>query len=375
MKDQANRDYSNRVADAIYLYAEQDAQLIISNPAGSRKSRDDIELKLRYYRDVLKKFRKKPSPEEKKSLRFIRHEIGNMKARLKPNLLNRILRSKPGNAIRNFLRGNRKLVKSYNDAIKNVHRELIQEHNFDSLSTAMKKNGFNFQMEGTLKKMIAQDLPQFHVRYYDIHHPKTDFVLHFKKIPETDLYYFEKFDAVSRPTLDAILSNDPSCKRHTFSLSDNMRFTAGEAANLVNGKCVCKKVGNKENWVHLNSNSLSHQMNITTIAFNLEKALEKLPIKQKENSAQYQMLLQTLKAGNSKEATLMINDTPVKYRLEAAPLRKTVDVLDKNDQLIDVIRLLNGQKSDLTAQLVNKIKQQEDEVIDLGQAVKRGVRI
>lgn len=375
MKDYTNNGYSNRVADAIYLYAEQDAQLMISNPMGGRSSLHDIELKLEYYSDIYNKYRRRPNADEKLSLRYVRHEIAMMKARLNPTILNQILYSNVADSIGSFINGNRQFYKNHNSTIKDIQRDLIQEHNLQALSTSMKKAGFSFQIEGKLKKMIEQDLPQFHIRDYDIHYPKADFVLHFKKFPGTDVYYFEKFDAVSRPSLDSVLSNDPSCRRHTFSLHDKMRFTANEAANLVNGKSVCKNIDGKETWLLLNATSNYRQQPFETISFNLEKAMERLPIKQKENPSQYQSLLQTLKAGNSKEVIFTINGNSVKYIIDAAPSRKMIDVLDKNDRLVDISRLLNGQKSGLTNQVIETIKQLENAVIDLGEAPKSKVSI
>lgn len=371
LQDHINDDYTNRVADAIYLYTEQETQLRISNPLESRYDSRSLSLKLQYYNSIHNTFRKHANPYEKLSLRFMRHEIAKMKARLNPTTLNKILYSPIANRIRNFINGNNLAYARHNNTITSIERELIHAHNLQTLTASMKKGGFNFEIEGTLKKMIDQDLPEFHIRYADIHYKKADFVLHFKKIPRTDLYYFEKFDAVSRPTLDALLNNDASCTRHTFYLQDKMRFSAGEATALVNGKCVCKDTDGKETWLMLDAISPNKQSPFNKVSFDLEKALADLPIKQRENPAQYQAILQALKGGNQKEVTLIINGQALKYGIEAAPTRKTIDIMNKDNQLLDKSKILSGTTSGTTRQLMENIRLQDDVVIDLDQTPKR----
>lgn len=375
MKNPTNNGYSNRVVDAICFYAEQEAQFMINNPLESRYNLQEVTYKLQYYGSIYNKIQKTANADEKLSLRYLRHEIAKMNARLNPTFLNRMLYSTIANAIRNFVNGNNLLYARLDNNIKDIQRNLIQEHNLNALSAAMKKAGFKSEIEGALRKMIDHDLPQFHIRYSDVHYPKTDFVLHFQKAPNTDLYYFDKFEAISRPSLDALLNDDPSCRRHTFSLLDKMDFTGGEAANLVNGKCVCKNINGKETWLFLDATTPNRQHAIKPISFNLEKTMERLPIKEKENPSQYQALLQALKAGNSKEVTFIINGSSVKYTIDVAPSRKMIDVLDKNGRLVDLDRLKKSPGTEQAHQLIQKIKQLENEVIDLGEAPKSKLRV
>jgi hypothetical protein len=96
-------------------------------------------------------------------------------------------------------------------------------------------------MDGALKRMMDQGLPQFHLPYTDLQNKDSYFVLHFNKFPGTDQYYFEKFEAVTRPSLDSLLNQDKNCQRYTFSqVGGGMRFSAQEADRIVNGKCVFK---------------------------------------------------------------------------------------------------------------------------------------
>jgi hypothetical protein len=357
-----NNGRPNRVFDALRLYAEQEAQFKIFHPVGGHDLHATA-LKLLHYTHLKNTYRKKPNKDEKQSLRFVRSEIATLKARLNPTLLNRIFYSRAGTNIRNYIMRRRELFASHSKPLTTIQKTLIQENNLQSLNENLKKAGFNFQMDGTLKKMMDQGFPQFHLPYADIQNKNSYFVLHFNKLPGTDQYYFEKFEAVARPTLDSLLNRDSTCQRHTFSqVGRGERFTASEADRFVNGKFVCKTIQGKDTWLSL----IPANEQLQSVSFNIEKALAKLPLAIKKDTAQYDALLQSLKNGKSKEVALLINDIPVKYTLEAAPDRKTIDVLDRNGQLVDASKLFSGQSTQLAQQIIEKQHQME-EIIDMGQ--------
>jgi len=230
----------------------------------------------------------------------------------------------------------------------------------------LKKAGFPVEMEAQLRKMVNQDYPQFHFRYNDMNNPDAHYVLHIKKVPETGLYHFDRFEAIKLVSLDAVINKDMTCPRHTFSLYDGMPMNATEAAKLINGKSICKSIDGKETWLTLDLTGHS-QRSYQSMSFNLEKALSNLPIMERQKPLEYQKVIEALKAGRKKEVTLVINDTPVKYLIEAAPQRKTVDVLDQDGHLVDTSRLLKGQARELTKQVASKISQQKDEPIEMGE--------
>jgi hypothetical protein len=357
-----NNGQSNRVFDALRLYAEQEAQFKIFHPVGGHDLHATA-LKLVHYTHIKNTYRKRPNNDEKQSLRFVRSEIANLKARLNPTLLNRILYSNIGNIVRNYIKRRHKLVTAHRKPLNTIQKTLIQENNLQSLNESLKKAGFNYQMDGTLKKMMDQGFPQFHLPYADTQNKNSYFVLHFNKLPGTDQYYFEKFEAVARPTLDSLLNRDTTCQRHTFSqIGNEERFTASEADRLVNGKHIYKNRQGKDSWLSLNP--ISKQLN--SISFNIEKALAKLPITIKKDTAQYDSLLQSLKNGKSKEVSLLINGQSIKYTLEAAPDRKAIDVLDRNGVLVDSNKLFSGQSHQVAQQIIEK-QMQSEQIIDMGQ--------
>ena len=101
--------------------------------------------------------------------------------------------------------------------------------------------------------MVGQNVQNFHVRYIDLPNRTADFVLHFKKLPATDIYFLEKFDARSAIPLTPKFKKTESCIEHSFHTNEHPTFSAKEAASLVNGKAVCKEIDGKETWMSLNN--------------------------------------------------------------------------------------------------------------------------
>ena len=360
---------SDRVADSIFEYAAQDAKLKLYSPL--QTSREDIVLKLSHYSNIYSAFRKTASGQEKDSLKYLRFEMARLNAKLNPNFFNRFFYSEIADSIRELFRGKSDPVAYFQKEIQQIEKDILQEHNVQSLSASMKKMGFQVEMEAQLRKMINHDFPQFHFRYNDATNPDAHYVLHFEKIPDTGLYYFESFEAIKLVSLDAVLNKDMSCPRHKFHLQDGVQMNASESAKLVNGKSICKSIDGKETWLVLDSLGSRFQRPYQSVSFNLEKALSNLPIKEKQNPSEYQKVIEALKAGRKKEVTLVINNAPVKYYIEASPPSNTVYVLDKAGHLVDTNRLLKGQAPELTKQVVAKISQEKEEAIDIGEMKMR----
>lgn len=372
-----NTGYSNRVLDALRVYAEQDAQLKIANPRAHSSDRAALQLKYLHYRNIYKAFKKGANREEKKTLRYVRHERKKLRAKLRPNLFRRVRYSRIVDVTTGFLIGRYGMYKWHNQTLQNDQKDLLRSHNLSNLQDNIKKAGFNNSMEGPLQKMIDLNLPEFHLRYNDpLHCKNTDYVLHFKKIPQSDIYYFEKFDATARPTLQSVLKNDSSSVRQSFSLLDNMNVTAREAANLVNGRAINKEINGKESWLYLDVTRRNDLQNhpYMEYAFDLEKALSKLPIKQMETPGQRSTLLQELKAGNSREVTITRNGQPIKYTIEAAPSIKSLNIFDSQNRLQDTGAIIGDSRNKAKEKLTKMLVEQDNGIIDM-QKVKKGLSI
>ncbi|TXJ29012.1 MAG: hypothetical protein E6Q24_04870 [Chitinophagaceae bacterium] len=357
---------SNRVAGAIYFYAEQEAQQLASNMGLTRFDPRNIALKLDYYRQVRQKYRKtRPlTRDEKKSLRYTRKEIRHLKTQLRPTTWKRFWHHRITSTVRHYLAGNLRLYKEHDEKIEQIQKDYFQEHNLRELTESMKKKGFKFEVEGPLKKLIDQDLPRFHLRYADVQHRNADFILHFNKVPRSSIYYFEKFEASARPNLDTVLKNQSSRTWTKFSTNGDINFSAREAHSLVTGKSICKNINGRETWLTLDNTGFSQHDSFKQVNFDLQKVMRKLPIKGLDNPKQYQAIEKALKLGLNTEVTLLLNKEEIKCNLLAAPNRKTIDVLDSNNQLIDLGTLPGGHLNEITRAIVQKINRADD-VIEL----------
>ncbi len=357
----------NRVNTALFLYAEQEAQLKISNPARYATDQQATALKWQFYNNIYQahKHSKDATPEEKLSLRYVRHEMAKIQAALRPSALNRLLYSRPVNAIRNFANGNNLWYREIHREARAIQQDILFAHNLDTLKQHLKQAGFSLNLDNVLERMLKQDFPTFHIRYADpLRQKDADFTLHFSKIPGTGQYYLQRFDASSRPSLQALLKNEPIQARRSFSLDDKKVFTATEAANLVNGKAVCKEIDGKEQWIMLNNTKgISRENEYHVMKFNLDKALEQLPILELNDRGKAAKLIEGLKTGDVKEVTMLLNGLHQKISLQAAPQHKTVFMKGKNGEYLDKDKILAGRMSNGAKMIVEKSMQPDDDMV------------
>ncbi|GEP94492.1 hypothetical protein CCY01nite_07520 [Chitinophaga cymbidii] len=225
----------------------------------------------------------------------------------------------------------------------------IQE-NFKVLSRNMHVAGFTQDVSQILEKSIAQGLPRFHIRYADIRQPQTDYILHFNLIPQTGCYQFERFDAAKRITNIV----ERTAEKHywqQFSLTTGSRFSAAEAAQLLNGRGVSK---NGTDWTILDKTDPNSPFK--SVAFDMDAALKAMPLPQKMRDVEYKNLYNTLLSGAAKEVKLLINGQPETHKIVAVPKEKDIRVLSQNNQLVALSALQAQSKKQIerAAQLIQK---------------------
>ena len=268
----------NRLMNALLLYAEQEKHYRHNNPIGSRNDRLAVELKKQYYIDLDKHFKRKLSKPERATKQFLKNEIRKLLVQTNPNLINILLNGRVSRWIRNFLTGNRQVISSHQNTIRHLQNQIGQSRNLAHITDAVKHAGFNQDMSTILSKMIAQGVNSFHVRYSDIRHPDTDYILHFNKFPGTDSYHFERFGAAARLKSTTTFSSQ-EINWQSFFQSSEILFSASEAAHLVNGRSICR---NGNEWLVLDKADALNP--IKTQIFNLENTLQKLPMNQMNNT-------------------------------------------------------------------------------------------
>src|SRR5882672_1416460 len=133
---------------------------------------------------------------------------------------------------------------------------------------------------------------------------KLEAILHFRRSGQLDMYFLNKYTARlhsdKRPDLDRI---------HTFFIIKGAGVTLREAFNLLQGRAVNKDFANMDGqkynaWMQLNLREKDEFNNFLVNKFrerygyNLEKALEKYPIRELRNEEQRVNLIKNLKKGN-----------------------------------------------------------------------------
>ncbi|PSL42814.1 hypothetical protein CLV51_11030 [Chitinophaga niastensis] len=367
---------TNRVSDAVNLYAEQDALLKTSNPAGWRSDQTAIELKYQFYKNILKTYQKKPSDSERKTLLYVRREIRRMDTELRPSLLKKLWNHPVASAVRAFIFGNYKNLKQQTAIVQGIEKSVIRDQNLQSLRDELKKAEFNISIDTALQGMIRHGFDSFHIRYVDpLHCKNTNFVLHFEKIPGSDTYYFKQYTASAQPDLKSAMKNDHAVVKQTFSLQNDLAFSAQDAATLVNRRHICKSINGREKWVSLNLSKINSfgKTHLHEKTFDVRKAVSKLPLK--NNNADYiEKLISTLKTGASRVVDLVgQGGRAIKCTVKAAPHIGKLLLFDVNNKAIDLGQLIKGAALQLSTDLGKVVNMTPtSEYDDLPQPKRKG---
>lgn len=315
------------VLDALRDFAEQETRYKTQNPFAMRESTASLSLQLEYYQSILKAYGKSRDKQDRNTLPYLKYQLKKIQAKLRPTLWNIIAYSPLVEAARLFLAGNYARFQWHEKTMANVSIVQMQSANLQSLQEALRAQGFSLSMEGPLQKMLQHDLDNFHLRYTEPRYANTDFVLHFAKIPGTDVYYFQKFDAESRPALRDVLNGHSSTSRRTVQVAGEQNLTAGQASALVNNRPVAVTADGAETWL---TNAHSPRQ-----SFDLEKMLSAYPIKELSNLVQKARLIESLKDGGRPDITLQLHGGQHKYKIEVTPALNGFHFYDKNGRITD----------------------------------------
>lgn len=212
----------------------------------------------------------------------------------------------------------------------------MNEQNFDYLKNQVKFTGFGEALETQLKEQISKGEPAFTLAHKaEYGKDEVNSVLHFRKSEQTDMYFFNKYDmSLKKP-------GDEAAVNQTFYIGKDNNITLKEGYNLLDGRSVNKDLVNRENekynaWVQMDFKETDKHGNYKlrqfheNFGYDLEKALEKHPIKELNNEEDKNMLMDSLKKGNRQSVTFLSDGQEQKRFLEASPQFKTVNVYDSN---------------------------------------------
>src|SRR5580658_3659448 len=245
----------DRILDALLMQTEQEAIQRTRNPALRRDDPYLLNLRRQQYESILVGYsnRRDLSRDERQSLVYVRAQLRKLNARLHPTGLNRLRYWPPLDWLFNWLRGHAALVDGFTRRLQQEDQKITREQNIQRLSQELKKAGFTISMEGPIKRAIAQGLPYFYLPYAASDDAKTEYNLFFKRLPGTDTYYLEGFDAAAKSTVTEVLQGKTSIRPHHFSRIEEPAFTAPEAAHLVHQIPVAKTTQGQERWATLDA--------------------------------------------------------------------------------------------------------------------------
>ena len=211
--------------------------------------------------------------------------------------------------------------------------------NFEFLKDGLKYMGFGDKLATDLEAKINEQPTEFKLSMQGEYKKenaveRVDYTLDFKKSDQTDMYFFNRYQATLRneddPTKD---------KSQTFYVTKNAGITAKEAYNLLSGRSVNKDLTTKENqpfnaWLKLDFTEKDKNDNFKMKQFSsgygyeLDKVLDKFPIKELADAEQKEKLLKSLEKGNVTAVTFQKDGKEDKMFIEANPQFKTLTVYD-----------------------------------------------
>ncbi|WP_443938842.1 hypothetical protein [Pedobacter sp. MW01-1-1] len=252
----------------------------------------------------------------------------------------------------------------------------MNENNLDYLQNTLKYLGFGESLNENLKQSIASGAEGFHLqsatkempdpakRYESGFGDKVSYQLNFSKSKETDMYFFNSYEA----TLKKAGASD--LVSQTFYINKGKGVTAKESYNLLSGRAVNKDVmlksGEKTNlWLKLDFKDHTPEKGYALnsygeqYGFSLKETVEKFKILDLDKLGVKDQLLKSLERGNLHEVSFMKNGKETSGFVSANPQFKTLDFFDRD--LVQVYskamdRYDTIEKKDLTKEpeLVNE---------------------
>ena len=234
----------------------------------------------------------------------------------------------------------RMVAESIKTFLETINKSNMNTQNLEYLQTNLKYFGFGDKLNEALEKNIKDEKAEFQLKVEIPHfNNKMDYTLHFKKSSQSDMYFFNRYDAAlqnGKPELDKIQG---------FYVNKGHGITAKEAFNLLEGRSVFKEMVNKEGekynaWLKLDFENSDQHGNYKIkqfsdqYGFNLEKTLANFPIKELSDPEQKKQLLSSLEKGNVQQVGVKKDDKEAKYYIEAVPQFKNINVYDQKMHMV-----------------------------------------
>lgn len=353
----------DRVAEAVSLYAIQEAQAIAANPVNWTQDTVAIALKQRFYEGVVAATYPGISREERRTLRFVRFQTRRMDAKLAPTWWRKLLYHPVTVFLRNAALRRGDHFRKMDDLIRKTVHDEVRTLNIHAVSQRLSDTGFRLPVETVLRKMMQLEMPHFHFRYNDpTRCPNTEFVLHFERVPGSDYYGFCAFDATAAPGTGTQLPDATQLPiRQTFSMDhDAPGFSAADAATLVNGGAVSRIEHDQEVWVSLDTSlKTAAAVPLIAVPFDLEAAIRRLPLVTTE-AARIDRLKEALRSGQSRTVELHVEGRKKRCNIRADPAGGSIEVMDQLGKRVNLQQIPVEDRSARknAAKMLNQLENQ-----------------
>jgi len=226
----------------------------------------------------------------------------------------------------------------------NKNLSIMNEKNYDYLKDQLKYTGFGEGLQAELKEKMEKQTPDFQLNHSQkFGKDEVSATLHFKKSNDSEMYFFNKYDAALKP------EKDTDTIQQTFYINKESNITLKEGYNLMSGRAVNKDLTTKEGqkynaWVQMDFKDTDNNGNFKmkqfheNYGYNIEQALAKLPIKELASDTDKAALIQSLEKGNRQAVTFVQEGKEQRHFIEANPQYKNITVYDGNMQ-----RVVNSQ--------------------------------
>lgn len=283
----------------------------------------------------------------------------------------------------------------------------MNEQNYDYLKNQVKFMGFGEELNDQLLAKIQTQTPEFSLQHQTkFGQDDVSSKLNFEMSKTSDRYFFQNFEMeVKGPKFEDAI-------KQTYYVGQENNLTLKEHHNMLEGRAVFKtfnrleQTGEGDNirfkptketyqaWTDLNFKKTDDAGNFEQrkmFGYDLEKSLEKFPLKDLEDNYDKRRLIASLEKGNLTKATVLVDGQEQKVNIAANPRDNTINFYDGNMQRISVKQVAAvknevGQDVKQDQQASQNLGQnkadggkdqsvQKDEEQKTGQRRKQGVRV
>lgn len=304
-------------------------------------NRSLLKEKLQYYDRIAAKYTGTQNLDERFALRMLRQERNRIEKQLYPNPILRLLR--------------RMMVVPVREQIVLRRSNKKAEENSQALHHQVQRAGF-MGLSTKIEEQIKQGQQQFSlpVSYYLNNNERLDHQLSFVK-GNSGLYQFEGY----KTTL--YNESKPNEKRQQyFNLRNEYNVNATEAYNLLSGRSIHRE----QTWIQLDFNDKDQNGNFrvkqfhSDYGYNLETALQQLPLKELLNKDETDKLHGALKSGHRISVSFLKDGKEQQFYIEANPQFKSVNIYDEHSRKLTLNTAL-GNKTMTALKITHKINERQ----------------